>query len=121
MANLYYIEDGYYDSGYYVYTADAEAAPASNFTVSCDATRIGAPILVEANASLFNTATLSAIPSIGKETSAGLASSATLNISIIKLVQVSAAFTAAFSPILTVEVFKNSFAILDSEIGRAHV
>jgi hypothetical protein len=35
--DLYYIEEGYYDTGYYVYTADAETAVAVSSTVACSA------------------------------------------------------------------------------------
>ena len=38
--DLYYIEEGYYDAGYYVYTANAQAAPTVISSVSCNAVKI---------------------------------------------------------------------------------
>ena len=38
--DLYYIEEGYYDAGYYVYTANAQAAPTAISSVSCNAVKI---------------------------------------------------------------------------------
>lgn len=38
--DLYYIEEGYYDAGYYVYTANAQAAPTAISSVSCSAVKI---------------------------------------------------------------------------------
>jgi hypothetical protein len=35
MADLYYIDDGYYDAGYFVYTADAASAQSMSVTVVC--------------------------------------------------------------------------------------
>jgi hypothetical protein len=40
MMDLYYIEEGYYDAGYYVYTANAQAAPTAISSVSCSAVKI---------------------------------------------------------------------------------
>lgn len=37
MADLYYIEEGYYEAGYFVYTADAAAAVSSSATISVSA------------------------------------------------------------------------------------
>lgn len=113
MADLYYIEEDYYNPslGYFVYTADAAAAPSSAFTISCDATVIGAA--TEANAALTSTATISATATVGKETSVSLTSTATATITATRIQEASAAFTSAFAPSLSVEVFKNSFAVLD--------
>lgn len=54
MADLYYIESGYYDDGYFVYTANADSAINSEFSQSCDAELIAGGVLVEATGS-FNT------------------------------------------------------------------
>lgn len=134
MADLYYIEEDYYNPslGYFVYTADAAAAPSSNFTLGCDATVVGAATeanaalvstytvlaiatrIQEANAALASTATTSATATVGKETSVSLTSSATVSTTATRIQEGTASFTSAFSPSLTVEVFKNSFAVLDS-------
>ena len=53
MADLYYIEEGYYDAGYFVYTADAGALINSEFSQTCTAEMIAGGITVEATAS-FN-------------------------------------------------------------------
>lgn len=62
--DLYYIEEGYYDIGYYVYTADAESAVTSNFSQTCDAEVLLSGGIIEASAN-FNTAN-SVIANAGK-------------------------------------------------------
>jgi len=113
VADLYYIESGYLtpDSGYYTYIADAAAAPSSNFALDCNVTVVGA--VTEADASLSSTFSLSAIGSIGKEAIAPLTSSSTLEIAVMRIVEATAEFTSAFSPSLSVVVFKNHIAVLE--------
>ena len=53
MADLYYIEEGYYDAGYYVYTAVAASTINSAFSQSCDAEKITSGVTVNATGS-FN-------------------------------------------------------------------
>jgi hypothetical protein len=93
MADLYYIEDGYYDSGYFVYTADAGSGLTADFSVVCDATVIAAGVTVEASGSWTIETTLDTVTS--------------------KIIRASADIAGAFAPTLIVEVFKNSFAVLD--------
>ena len=56
MADLYYIESGYFtpEAGYYVYTADGAAAVDTTLSVACDAEMIAGGVIVEATGS-FNT------------------------------------------------------------------
>jgi hypothetical protein len=51
--DLYYIEEGYYDAGYYVYTAVAASTINSAFSQSCDAEKITSGVTVNATGS-FN-------------------------------------------------------------------
>lgn len=111
--DLYYIEEGYYDTGYFVYTADAESVISSNFSISCDAENIEGSATVEASGSWTSAATVNATANVGKQSEASITSQSTVSISITRIQEASAAFTSAFSPLLTVEVFKNSFAVLD--------
>lgn len=134
MADLYYIDEDYYNPslGYFVYTADAAAAPSSNFTLGCDATVVVAvteaaadlttavtvsaiaTVGKETSASLTSSATATATATVGKETSVSITSSATASTTATRIQEGTASFTSAFAPSLTVEVFKNSFAVLDS-------
>lgn len=111
--DLYYIEAGYYDTGYFVYTADAEAAVTSTTSISCDASVIAGGVAVFASGSWTSDSTVTAIANVNKLSEASITSQSTVSISITRIQEASAAFTSAFSPSLTVEVFKNSFAVLD--------
>jgi len=77
--DLYYYESGYFtpDTGYFVYTADAEAAVSSNFTASITANRLRA-------------------------TPAALTSAFTESVSIAKITQAVAALNSAFSQSATI-------------------
>jgi hypothetical protein len=55
MADLYYIDDGYYDVGYFVYTADAAVALSAAVTVVCAIEKT-----VQAQSNLSTTSTVSA-------------------------------------------------------------
>jgi hypothetical protein len=61
MADLYYIEEGYFtpEKGYYVYTADGAAAVDTSLSVSCDAELITTGVTVEANGSFNSEDTVS--------------------------------------------------------------
>jgi len=89
-----FVELGYFDpEDYFVYVAEAESAPSSAFTVVCDATEIPGGVVVEV--------------------AAALSAAATVAITATKIIQAAAEFAAAFTPTLTVEVFKNHTAALD--------
>lgn len=90
MADLYYIDDDYYTpDGYFVYTADAATATSAAVTITCDAIKI-------------------------KEVSALLESQVSQSTLAGKIVENSVTITGAFSPVMTVGILKNSFAVLDS-------
>lgn len=56
--DLYYIEEGYYDIGYYVYTADAEAVITSTTSISCDASVVAGGEIVIASGDFPGFATM---------------------------------------------------------------
>jgi len=93
MADLYYIDDDYYTpDGYFVYTADAVAIPTvdqATFTLDCVADKV-------------------------KDVTVLLESTASQTALVGKITDNSITITGAFSPVITVGILKNSFAVLDS-------
>ena len=77
---------------YYVYIAEAAALPAGAFTISCEATAIGA--VVEADAALTSAFTQTA--------------------TALRILDFTVAVTGAFTPSMTAAILKNSVAVLDS-------
>lgn len=99
MADLYYIETGYYDEGYFVYTAVADAAIDSQFNQSCDAEIIAGGGVIEANAT-FN-------------------SEGTTSIQVSKIANGMADFTASFTQSATISHIHGSdlFAFTEAAIA----
>ena len=113
MADLYYIEEDYWDPslGYYVYTADAAAAISAAGSVSCDATKITAPL--EAAASITSTFTQTTeivrIQTAQSDISAAFTQSSAAG----KILNAVIDCGALFSPGVIADAFKNHTAILD--------
>jgi hypothetical protein len=113
VADLYYIEEGYWDPslGYYVYTADAAATLTASATIDCDATKLAAPL--EADATLASTFTQTTaatrIQTAVSDVSAVFSESAIAG----KIISVTVECGALFSPGITAIAFKNHTAILE--------
>ena len=133
MADQYYIEQGYYTpDGYFVYVADAQLTASSSGTltalggiqrnaisslsatasISCDATRLGAP--TEASASLSASAQISTTVVKTVDVSSTQSVEFTFTSSAGRILEAQGSFTGAFAPTLSVEVIRNHTAILDA-------
>lgn len=116
MADLYFIETGYFDPelGYYVYTADAESAFAISSSVSCDATKIATPI--EGSATLVCEFTNST--SAGKLIDADIEAITLFDISVLATAQLAgtALLEATFAIIPTAVVNRSITQTLDNII-----
>ena len=99
MADLYYIEEGYYDTGYFVYTANAASAINSEFSQSCDAELIAGGGIIEATAT-FN-------------------SDGATSITVNKIVNGVAAFSSEFTQSATISHIEGAdlFAFTEASIA----
>lgn len=89
-----FVELGYFDpEDYFVYVAEAESTASAEFAVVCDATEIPGGVVVEF--------------------AAALSAATAVTIAVTKIIQAAAEFSAAFTPTLTAEAFKNYTAVLD--------
>jgi hypothetical protein len=112
--NLYIELDYFTPEEYYTYEAVAASALSTEFNIVCDAEIVDTGgVTVEASGSWLSTATVSAIATVGKQTSVSLISQSEVSTLITRILNASAEFTSAFAPSLTVEALKNSFAVLD--------
>lgn len=94
MADLYYIESGYYDQGYFVYTADAAAAVESTSSMT-----VAVGVIKNSAATLTAEFTQSATGSRGKDIDLYAMTDAALAVTVARLrttnVDVSSVFTVA--------------------------
>jgi hypothetical protein len=88
VADLYYIEEGYYDAGYFVYTADAAADVSSTSSIFAVAGKNQSIDLVA-----FSNATLTATLNTIKEGASAVTSNATLTATAGKIVDVNDPYT----------------------------
>lgn len=78
MADIFYVESGYVDSGYFVYTADAASIVSASATLNCIA-----GVIKESSATVNSSATLSTNAGKDVVASATLAVTATLDANIV--------------------------------------
>ena len=97
--DLYYVESGYLtpDAGYYVYTADAEAAVSSAATISCDATKIAGGVVEEGSGNLTLVATMTVMISHIHGADLVAFSNAAIGIQINVIKSTNVALTSVFS------------------------
>ena len=109
----FYFEAGYLETGYFSYIAEAEC----NLTVSAS---VAAEVSVADTTGYYIPDYIEEGYYVAGETvefAAALSAAATVTISVTKIIQAAAEFTAAFTPTLTVEVFKNHTAALDVAVN----
>ena len=113
MADLYYIESGYFDPeyGYFVYTADAGAAISASATLTAQITVVGVPI--EASADLATAFTQSSIINVNASAISTQSAEFTQTTVVNRIQEGAIALTGAFTPTLTVDVFKNSASVIE--------
>lgn len=105
----FYFEAGYLETGYFSYIAEAEC----NLTVAAS---VAAEVSVADTTGYYIPDYIEEGYYVAGETvefAAALEVAAAVTIAVTKIIQAAAEFTAAFSPTLTVEVFKNHTASLD--------
>lgn len=110
MADLYYIEEDYYNPslGYFVYTADAAAASGSSATMSVSGDKV-----VEAAATMSAAFTQTADAFRTQTAQSDISSAFAQSASVGKLLSAVIDCGALFTPGITALAFKNHTAILD--------
>jgi len=100
MADLYYIEEGYYDAGYFVYTADAAAAVSSTSSLSAVVGKNQSIDLVS-----FSFATLSVTLNTIKEGASAVSSSSSITANAGKIIDVNDAYPYTWDSLTSWENF----------------
>lgn len=100
MADLYYIEEGYYDAGYFVYTADAAAAVTSTSSIQAVVGKNQSIDLVS-----FSFATLSATAGKIHPGASTQSSSSSITASVSKIVDVNDAYPYTWDSLTAWENF----------------
>ncbi len=113
MADLYYYESGYIDTGYHVYTADAVV----DLTVYIEEGYIDADYYLNPNVSSGWSAAATITTGITHEGAAALSSTVTLTVNAGRLLEGDCDVGALFTPSITAIGYKNHTASFDSTVS----